>query len=59
MWVDLPEKLMAFGTEKTMKDEICYIKPLKDTVNICLFGTDEKDMLNSSNRVIYNKFDYK
>lgn len=37
MWVDFPDKLIAFGTEKTMKGEICYIKPLKDSVNLGFF----------------------
>jgi hypothetical protein len=37
MWLDIPDKLIVFGTEKTMKGEICYIKPLKDSVNLGFF----------------------
>lgn len=37
MWIDHADKMIVFGTEKTMKGEICYIRPLKDTVNLGFF----------------------
>lgn len=48
-WLDIPDGMITFGTEKNMKGEICYIKPLKDSVNLGFFhGTaidDEKGYL--------------
>jgi hypothetical protein len=32
--LDLPDKLIHYGTERTLKGVICYIKPLKDSVNL-------------------------
>ncbi|WP_448530021.1 DUF1801 domain-containing protein [Raineya sp.] len=44
MWIDHADKMITFGTEKNMKGEICYIKPLKDSVNLGFFhGTNLKD----------------
>ncbi|MCS6818902.1 MAG: DUF1801 domain-containing protein [Chitinophagales bacterium] len=37
MWIDYADKMITFGTEKNMKGEICYIKPLKDSVNLGFF----------------------
>jgi hypothetical protein len=37
MWIDHADKMISFGTEKNMKGEICYIKPLKDSVNLGFF----------------------
>lgn len=37
MWIDHADKMITFGTEKNMKGEICYIKPLKDSVNLGFF----------------------
>lgn len=50
MWLDKPDKLIAFGTEKTMKGEICYIKPLKDSVNLGFFHG--ANILDSDNLLI-------
>ncbi|MEO0273228.1 MAG: DUF1801 domain-containing protein [candidate division WOR-3 bacterium] len=44
MWIDHADKMITFGTEKNMKGEICYIKPLKDSVNLGFFhGANLKD----------------
>lgn len=37
MWIDHADNMITFGTEKNMKGEICYIKPLKDSVNLGFF----------------------
>lgn len=37
MWIDHADKMITFGTEKNMQGEICYIKPLKDSVNLGFF----------------------
>ena len=37
MWIDHADRMITFGTEKNMKGEICYIKPLKDSVNLGFF----------------------
>lgn len=37
MWIDHADKMITFGTEKNMKGEICYIKPLKNSVNLGFF----------------------
>lgn len=37
MWIDHADNMITFGTEKTMNGEICYIKPLKDSVNLGFF----------------------
>ncbi|MCS6833364.1 MAG: DUF1801 domain-containing protein [Flammeovirgaceae bacterium] len=37
VWIDHADKMIVFGTEKTMKGEICYIRPLKDAVNLGFF----------------------
>ncbi|MCS6935093.1 MAG: DUF1801 domain-containing protein [Chitinophagales bacterium] len=37
MWIDHADEMVSIGTEKTMKGEICYIKPLKDSVNLGFF----------------------
>lgn len=37
MWIDHADKMISFGTEKNMKGAICYIKPLKDSVNLGFF----------------------
>ncbi|MCX7995502.1 MAG: DUF1801 domain-containing protein [candidate division WOR-3 bacterium] len=43
-WLDIPDGMITFGTEKNMKGEICYIKPLKDSVNLGFFhGTAIED----------------
>lgn len=47
MWIDHADKMITFGTEKNMKGEICYIKPLKDSVNLGFFhGAKLKDPKN-------------
>jgi hypothetical protein len=46
-WVDMPDGMITFGTEKNMKGEICYIKPLKDSINLGFFhGTSIEDPKN-------------
>ncbi len=43
-WLDHADKMITFGTERTMKGEICYIRPLKDSVNLGFFhGADLND----------------
>ncbi|MFN4081342.1 MAG: DUF1801 domain-containing protein [Saprospiraceae bacterium] len=37
MWIDHADRMITFGAEKNMKGEICYIKPLKDSVNLGFF----------------------
>lgn len=37
MWIDHADKMITFGTAKNMQGEICYIKPLKDSVNLGFF----------------------
>ena len=36
-WVDTPDGLIAYGTSKTMKGEIVYLKPLPARVNVGFF----------------------
>lgn len=44
VWLDSADKMVTFGSEKTMKGEVCYIKPLKDSVNLGFFhGVKLKD----------------
>ena len=52
MWIDHADKMITFGTEKNMKGEICYIKPLKDSVNLGFFHgaklSDPKNLLQGT-----------
>lgn len=43
-WVEQGHKLVVFGREKNMKNQVIYIKPLKDSVNLGFFyGTSLRD----------------
>ncbi|MCS7036153.1 MAG: DUF1801 domain-containing protein [Saprospiraceae bacterium] len=47
MWIDQADGMISFGTEKNMRGEICYIKPLKDSVNLGFFhGANLEDPQN-------------
>ena len=54
MWIDHADKMITFGTEKNMKGEICYIKPLKDSVNLGFFHgaklNDPKNLLQGTGK---------
>ncbi len=53
-WIDYADKMITFGTEKNMKGEICYIKPLKDSVNLGFFHgavlNDPKNLLQGTGK---------
>lgn len=54
MWIDHADKMITFGTEKNRKGEICYIKPLKDSVNLGFFHgaklEDRKNLLQGTGK---------
>lgn len=56
MWIDHADKMITFGTEKNMKGEICYIKPLKDSVNLGFFHgvnlNDPNKLLTGSGKML-------
>lgn len=56
MWIDHADKMITFGTEKNMKGEICYIKPLKDSVNLGFFHganlDDPKKLLQGTGKLL-------
>ncbi|MCX8080613.1 MAG: DUF1801 domain-containing protein [Bacteroidia bacterium] len=56
MWIDHADKMITFGTEKNMKGEICYIKPLKDSVNLGFFHgaklNDSKKLLQGTGKML-------
>ncbi|MCX7999464.1 MAG: DUF1801 domain-containing protein [Leptospiraceae bacterium] len=56
MWIDHADKMITFGTEKNMKGEICYIKPLKDSVNLGFFHganlNDPKKLLQGTGKLL-------
>ncbi len=56
MWIDQADKMITFGTEKNMKGEICYIKPLKDSVNLGFFHganlDDPKKLLQGTGKLL-------
>ncbi len=56
MWIDHADKMITFGTEKNMKGEICYIKPLKDSVNLVFFHganlEDPKKLLQGTGKLL-------
>jgi hypothetical protein len=56
MWIDHADKMITFGTEKNMKGEICYIKPLKDSVNLGFFHgaqlNDPKKLLLGTGKLL-------
>ncbi len=44
IYLDKSDRTVSFGSEKTMKGTICFIKPLKDSVNLGFFyGTNIPD----------------
>ncbi|MCX7878513.1 MAG: DUF1801 domain-containing protein [Ignavibacteria bacterium] len=56
MWIDQADKMITFGTERNMKGEICYIKPLKDSVNLGFFHgaklNDRKKLLQGTGKLL-------
>ncbi|MCS7075047.1 MAG: hypothetical protein NZ108_11315, partial [Bacteroidia bacterium] len=49
VWIDHADKMITFGTEKNWNGEVCYIKPLKDSVNLGFFHGAN---LNDPNRLL-------
>ncbi len=55
-WLEQGHKMVIYGKDKSMKSEICYIKPLKDSVNLGFFyGTklsDPKRLLQGTGKTL-------
>lgn len=56
VWIDMADKMITFGTERNMNGEICYIKPLKDSVNLGFFHgahlSDPKKLLQGTGKLL-------